>query len=147
MEITPGVHRIDNVTGSNSVLLVDDHLAVVDTGLSGNGEAITAYIKKIGRNPRDLRWIIVTHYHFDHSGSAQELHEMTGAKILAHSEETELTKNGGLLLRKGNEDSEPPPRLYRWLMARGNRNLSRNQLYADTEGHQTLEDDSLHHIL
>ncbi len=147
MEITPGVHRIDNVTGSNSVLLVDDHLAVVDTGLSGNGEAITAYIKKIGRNPRDLRWIIVTHYHFDHSGSAQELHEMTGAKILAHSEETELTKNGGLLLRKGNEDSEPPPRLYRWLMARGNRNLSRNQLYADTEVHQTLEDDSLLPIL
>jgi glyoxylase-like metal-dependent hydrolase (beta-lactamase superfamily II) len=147
MEITPGVHRIDGITGSNSVLLVDDHIAVIDTGISGNGEAIVSYIRKIGRSPKDLRWIIVTHYHFDHSGSALELHELTGADIVAHTDETELGENGKLLLRKGNEDSEPPPRLYSWIMARGNRSLSRNGIYADTEVHQTVEDGHMIPIL
>ena len=81
MEIAPGVHRLEDVTGSNVVLLADKRMAVVDTGISGNGEAIVSYIRKIGRSPSDLRWIIVTHFHFDHSGSAAELHELTGAQI------------------------------------------------------------------
>ena len=143
MEITPGVHRIEEVTGSNSVLLVYEQMAVVDTGIAGNGEAIVSYIKGLGRSPSDLRWIIVTHFHFDHSGSAQELHELTGAKIVAHSAETERGPDGKLLLRKGNEDGEQPPRVYRWLMARGGRARRTEMRYHDTEIHETVEDDEI----
>ena len=113
MEISPGVHRIENVTGSNAVLLVDEQIAVVDTGISGNGEAIVSYIKSIGRSPSDLRWILVTHFHFDHSGSAAELHDLTDAEVVAHKNETETGPDGKLLLIKGDE-GEAPPIWYRW---------------------------------
>ncbi len=118
MEIAPGVHRIEGLTGSNGVLLVDEQMAMVDTGVSGNGEAIVDYIKKLGRSPRDLRWVLVTHFHFDHSGSAAELSDLTGARIVAHRSEIEPRADGVSVLRKGNE-GEPPPIWYRWAFRGG----------------------------
>ncbi|MCH2525068.1 MAG: MBL fold metallo-hydrolase [Dehalococcoidia bacterium] len=143
MEITPGVHRITDINGSNAVLIVDEQMAVVDTGISGNGESIVSYIKSIGRDPRDLRWILVTHFHFDHSGSAQELHELTGAKIVSHRAETELTSEGKSLLIKGNEGAEGPPKIYSWLMGRRGNKRTQEIKYHDTEVHETVEEDDV----
>lgn len=140
MEIVPGVHRIEGITGSNAVLLVDEQLAVVDTGISGNGEEIVSYIRKLGRSPSDLRWIVVTHFHYDHSGSAAELHELTGAKIVAHKDEVLPTADGRLLLRKGNE-GEMPPLWYRWTLGGGPRLQRRREIrYHDTFVHETVEE-------
>ena len=143
MEIAPGVHRLEDVTGSNVVLLADERMAVVDTGISGNGESIVSYIRKIGRSPSDLRWIIVTHFHFDHSGSAAELHELTGARIVAHKDETEPGPDGTLLLRKGNE-GESPPTWYRWAQrvaggGGGPRPPREPRRFPDTPVHETVE--------
>ena len=88
MEIIPGVHQVDDVTGSNVVLIVGDEMTLIDTGVGGNGEAIISYIKKIGKDRLDLKRILLTHFHYDHSGSAQELHEATGARIVTHRSET-----------------------------------------------------------
>ncbi len=137
MEIAPGIHRVEGVNGSNAVLLADEEMAVVDTGIAGNGDAIVAYIKSLGRTPRDLRWIINTHFHFDHSGSAAELHELTGAKVVAHLGDTEVTPEGRRLLIKGNE-GEAPPGWYRWLM--GRRRPGDQRVYHDTEVHQTVQE-------
>ena len=137
MEVVPGVHRIEGVNGSNAVLLVDEQMAVVDTGIPGNGDAIVAYIRSLGRSPGDLRWIIATHYHFDHSGSAAELHELTGAKVVAHSGDTEPGPDGTLLLRKGVE-GERVPILYRWMMRGGRPPQQRVQIH-NTEVHETVD--------
>ena len=139
MEIAPGVHRIEGVNGSNAVLLADEQMAVVDTGTSGNGDAIVSYMKQLGRSPGDLRWIVLTHFHFDHSGSAAELHELTGARVVAHRAEAEPGPDGGLLLRKGNE-GETPPLWYRWTMGRGGRRRPQEISYPDTEVHEPVED-------
>ncbi|MSQ22085.1 MAG: MBL fold metallo-hydrolase [Dehalococcoidia bacterium] len=138
MEIMPGIHRIEGITGSNAVLLANEQMAIVDTGIPGNGDAIVSYIKKLGRNPRDLRWIILTHFHLDHSGSAAELQELTGARIVAHEGETEPGPNGTLLLRKGNE-GELPPLWYRSTLGRrGGRSRARTR-YHDTVVHETVK--------
>ncbi len=141
MEIAPGVHRIDGITGSNAVLLVDQQMAMVDTGIPGNTEAIVDYIKKIGRSPRDLRWILVTHFHADHSGSAAELSDFTGARVVAHRSEIEPSGAGVPVLRKGNE-GEPPPLWYRWISRGrgGPRPEWRDTRFHDTPVHETVED-------
>ncbi|MBI2887750.1 MAG: MBL fold metallo-hydrolase [Chloroflexi bacterium] len=138
MEIAPGVHRVPGVTGSNAVLLVDRRMALVDCGVSGNGEAIVRYIRSLGRDPKDLAWVVLTHFHFDHSGSAAELHHLTGAQVVAHVAETELDHHGKRLLIKGNE-GEQPPGWYRWAMRRARRH-ERDAHYHDTEVHQPVED-------
>ena len=42
MEVAPGVHRIEGINGSNAVLLAGERMALVDTGVSGNGDAVPA---------------------------------------------------------------------------------------------------------
>jgi glyoxylase-like metal-dependent hydrolase (beta-lactamase superfamily II) len=139
VEIAPGVHLVEGVSGSNVVLLVDEEMAVIDTGVSGNGDAITSYITQLHRSPRDLRYILVTHYHFDHSGSAAELHDLTGANVVAHIAETELGPDNTTLLRKGNE-GERPPFWYRWTLGRGGSRRTEEVRYPDIEVHETVEE-------
>ncbi|MEK7215311.1 MAG: MBL fold metallo-hydrolase [Chloroflexota bacterium] len=136
MEIVPGVYRVEGIAGSNAVLLAGEQMAVVDTGFPGNGEAIVGYIKSIGRSPRDLRWIINTHHHFDHSGSADELHQLTGASIVAHRDEVVPAKDGRTLLRKGVE-GEPIPIWYRWLF-HGHRPGAPDRPIHDTVVHEMV---------
>jgi hydroxyacylglutathione hydrolase len=40
-----------------------------------------------------LKYIILTHGHFDHAGAAKALHERTGAKVLVHEADGILLKN------------------------------------------------------
>jgi len=84
MEILPLIHRVEATRGANVFLLVDQTLALIDTGFAGNAERIIAYIRKIGRQPQELSHIILTHNHPDHAGSANQLKPLTGASIMAH---------------------------------------------------------------
>ncbi len=137
MEILPGVHNIEGITGSNAVLLLDERMTLIDTGFPGNGDAITRYIRGLGRSPSDLAWILLTHYHLDHSGSAAELHQLTGATILAHAAETEQTPSG-LLLRKGTERQHIPI-WYRWLIQGFRPRPAETPQFPDTPVHRTVQ--------
>jgi glyoxylase-like metal-dependent hydrolase (beta-lactamase superfamily II) len=147
-EIACKVHRIPNINGSNAVLISDKKMALVDTGVAGNSEAIISYIKDIGRKPEDLAWIVVTHFHYDHSGSADELAKLTGAKIVAHLDETIEASGGRRFLLKGNENTgSGPPWWYKAFF--GNRRDRQNRKektqlekfdYIDTEIHQAVHD-------
>ena len=95
MEIVEGIHRIDgasaNMAHSNVYLIINKNgLIVIDTGTSGNGKKIVDYIQKIGHQPTEVVFIVLTHFHMDHVGSAKELKELLpNAKIAAHEDEAE----------------------------------------------------------
>ncbi|MGA2917379.1 MBL fold metallo-hydrolase [Methanoregula sp.] len=73
MEIVPGIHQVDGVNG-NSYILVRDGLTVIDTGIPGSGKKILAYIREtLHRNPREIRTIIITHFHMDHIGGVSAI--------------------------------------------------------------------------
>lgn len=97
-EIVPGVHLVDGLNGgpggSNVYLLVDEMLALVDAGLPGNLEGVARYISSVGRELEELRYILITHSHPDHTGGAPALREATGAQVLAHPGDVRLTRNG-----------------------------------------------------
>ncbi len=54
------------------------------------GDECERILDFLNDNELDLKYIILTHGHFDHIGAAEELREKTGAKILIHSEDVEL---------------------------------------------------------
>jgi metallo-beta-lactamase class B len=58
-------------------------LALVDTGLGPGVADIAANIKAAGFSLASLRHILITHAHIGHFGGADELREMTGAKVWA----------------------------------------------------------------
>ena len=76
MEIIAGVHRVDGVDLGQAYLYQEaDRLTLIDTGIAGSGDRILTQIGAIGRRPKDLRQIVVTHHHPDHAGSIADLVE------------------------------------------------------------------------
>ncbi len=88
MEIFPGVHMTPSVRWSRAYLIVGETLALVDSGLPWNPSGIVKYIRSIGREPSELRHILVTHSHPDHTGGTSSLVKATGASVAAHRSDT-----------------------------------------------------------
>jgi glyoxylase-like metal-dependent hydrolase (beta-lactamase superfamily II) len=68
---------------STHLLLGDDELVLVDTGLFGDFKRIQRAVAALGRHPSDLKAILLTHGHLDHTANAARLREWSGAKLYA----------------------------------------------------------------
>jgi len=84
MRIVPGVHRVEGVEANVYILEFPDHLTLVDTGLPSNAGKIFDCIDGLGRKPSDVRNIVLTHCHVDHTGNVRTLKRSTGAKLFVH---------------------------------------------------------------
>jgi glyoxylase-like metal-dependent hydrolase (beta-lactamase superfamily II) len=86
MEIIPGVHKIDGVTGANCYLVTSGpETALIDAGMRGSSGKVAKYLKKLGKNPSDIKYIFITHADIDHIGGASEMKKSTGAKLVIHA--------------------------------------------------------------
>ena len=62
----------------------NDGITLIDTGIAGSTTTILEALGSLGRGAEDVKEIVLTHFHGDHTGSAAELAEDTGASVLAH---------------------------------------------------------------
>ena len=69
-------------------------LTLVDTGMPGSLPKIFAQLKKAGKDPRDIRRIILTHAHTDHSGSAAAISNELNIPVWAHADTARLVEQG-----------------------------------------------------
>jgi hydroxyacylglutathione hydrolase len=87
---------------SNCVLIVNgSHSILVDTGVKGHINQFEKLFKKNKLKPKDIKLIILTHTHYDHTGNLHELKKLTGAKVLVHINEAENLKNGFIPIPAG----------------------------------------------
>ena len=90
----PGVHAIP--LGFVNAFLVEDgrELTLIDTGVPGSGTKIVAAVEQLGHRPRDVRRILVTHLHADHTGGLAVVKTLTGAEAWMHPADAELVARG-----------------------------------------------------
>jgi glyoxylase-like metal-dependent hydrolase (beta-lactamase superfamily II) len=79
----------------------DDAVTLIDTGAPGSGSDIVTAAGRVDR-------IVLTHGHVDHCGSAAELHERTGAPVLAGAGDAAAIRRGAALPPPVFEDWERP---------------------------------------
>ena len=95
MEVVPGIHKIDGTWGGNVYLLVDDDgLDLVDAALPFNTGKILRYINRLGRDPSELRYLILTHAHPDHTGTIPNLSSRANLQVLVHPQDTKVRPDG-----------------------------------------------------
>ncbi len=61
-----------------------DESALVDAGCGGATDRLFANIKKCGSDPQRIKYLLITHCHYDHTGGAAELKRRIGLDIVAH---------------------------------------------------------------
>jgi glyoxylase-like metal-dependent hydrolase (beta-lactamase superfamily II) len=80
----PGLYPIHGLIGLCHVL-VDDHGAVLlDTGLVGETFELRYRLRRLGLQPSDVKAILLTHGHLDHTGNLAWAKAWTGAPLYAH---------------------------------------------------------------
>lgn len=95
-QIAPEVYAIS--LGFVNVFLLDvAELTLIDTGVPGSAARIIKAILQIGRQPEDLRHILVTHLHRDHTGSLAELKRISGAQTYMHPLDAEVYSQGEVM--------------------------------------------------
>jgi hydroxyacylglutathione hydrolase len=88
--------------GLNSTYLIrGKDIVMVDGGVPNKLGVFKKELQKLGIKPEEIKLIVLTHSHFDHSGSAGEIREFTGAKIAIHESESTYLQNGGMIVPKG----------------------------------------------
>jgi len=67
---------------SSHLIDTGDGLILIDTGyLTGLYQVIDS-IYRLGYNPRDIKYVVNTHWHWDHAEASQAVAELSGAKNL-----------------------------------------------------------------
>lgn len=91
-ESADGIFRIPTPTGypvgDINLYFIDGAIpTLIDAGMSGpqTNHMLETALAHIGRKIGDIRRILLTHAHVDHSANARALAEATGANVYAHS--------------------------------------------------------------
>lgn len=111
-QITNKIYQIS--LGTVNVFIIDDDgdLTLIDTGMPGSTEKIFAAIKKAGKQPEDIKRLILTHAHTDHAGCAAEIKRRLNIPVLAHSIDAELIEKG----ISGRQPMHLTPGIINWLV-------------------------------
>lgn len=70
------------------LIRTDEGLILLDAGYPCSRHLLLASIIRLGFNPADVRWILLTHAHFDHFGAANEFRNLYGTKVALSAADT-----------------------------------------------------------
>ncbi|HUQ41150.1 MAG TPA: MBL fold metallo-hydrolase [Candidatus Limnocylindrales bacterium] len=88
MEVAEGLHAV-RVIGSNSFLIVEKELTLIDAGHRGSIVPLRRYLRRIDRDLSEITRIICTHGHPDHIGGVHEIAAAADAPVHMHPADME----------------------------------------------------------
>jgi glyoxylase-like metal-dependent hydrolase (beta-lactamase superfamily II) len=94
MQIIPNVYLVQGAVSNCYLLVDDDGLTLIDTGLARDKQKILTTIADLGRAARDLRRILITHADGDHMGGLAALQAASGARVYASAIEARAIAAG-----------------------------------------------------
>ena len=80
-EILPGLWYVGDEKVSAHLLDTGDGLILFDAGYPHAKHLLTEAIYRAGYNPNDIKYLIISHAHFDHTGAAMEYKNLYGCLI------------------------------------------------------------------
>jgi glyoxylase-like metal-dependent hydrolase (beta-lactamase superfamily II) len=100
MKITDGVYQIGGSGISHpsdaAVYLVshEGESFLVDAGTGGGTDRILSAVSECGIDPHRIKYLFLTHCHYDHTGGADEIRKLTGCSIVCHHMDAVYLESG-----------------------------------------------------
>jgi glyoxylase-like metal-dependent hydrolase (beta-lactamase superfamily II) len=113
-QVAPGVHRLGDHSVNFYLIENPDGLILVDAGLTAHQEQVRGLLTDLGRSLADVRAVLLTHGHPDHTGLAHTLQE-AGADIWVHRQDAAILRDGP---RSGNRHAKPERSMLPYLLRR-----------------------------
>jgi cyclase len=104
-KVAGNVYMLEGAGGNIAASIGHDGVVIVDDQFAPLADKIRAALKSVTDKP--LRFIINTHYHFDHTGGNAPLHKE--ATIIAHDNVRKRLANGSVLGNGGSMKMNQPP--------------------------------------
>ena len=82
---------------------------VIDGGMPGEGQYVADAIRKLGFDPKDVKILLNSHAHLDHSGGLAELKVLTGAQLIASAGDRSALEGGFYLGSENDAAMNAPP--------------------------------------
>ncbi|MFC8597143.1 MBL fold metallo-hydrolase [Isoptericola sp. NPDC057191] len=87
-EVADRVHRIEHAFVNVYLVTGDDgRVLLVDTGLPAAWNVLGRALRELGRTPADVAAVVLTHAHFDHTGTAARAQAVLGVPVWLHQED------------------------------------------------------------
>lgn len=83
---------------TNCYLIKGDSTILIDAGGPGMIRKFHRNLERLSMRPTDIDFIIVTHGHWDHIGSAKEIKDASGAKIMISEEDSKLLEEARVVI-------------------------------------------------
>ncbi|WET78964.1 MBL fold metallo-hydrolase [Amycolatopsis sp. QT-25] len=92
-DVAPGIHCVTE-SHVNFYLVEDgDEILLVDAGLPTSWPLLLEALTALGRRPRDIVALVLTHGHFDHIGIAERVRRELGVPVYIHDNDVPLTRH------------------------------------------------------
>lgn len=76
------------------LIVGDDGHILIDGGMPQSAKQIAGSIEQLGYRVSDVKYLLNTHAHFDHSGGLAELRQLTGAKLISSEQDAHWLESG-----------------------------------------------------
>lgn len=93
--VIEGVYVVPMGLANAFLIKSEDGFALIDAGFPGKEAAVFDSIRSLGGSPEQLRYLVFTHGHPDHIGSAAAIVQQTGAMTFMHPLDAPLAESGG----------------------------------------------------
>lgn len=91
--VADGIHRVEDSHVNWYLVEAAGELTVVDAGLPTSWQSLHRALGELGRRPRDIKALLLTHGHFDHLGFAERLRSELDVPVYIHENDVPLTRH------------------------------------------------------
>jgi len=110
--IAGNLYFVGTRPASSHMIDTGEGIILIDVGYEETADVVISSVAELGFDIRDVKYILLTHGHGDHSAGAPKIRELSGAKILIGHEDVKYLKGfspdgfltDGDILRLGNTE-------------------------------------------
>ena len=113
-QVAPGVHRLGDHDVNFYLIEGPDGLILIDAGVPAHLEQLRELLTDLGRSVADIRAVLLTHGHLDHTGLAHTLQE-AGATVWIHQRDAAILHDGP---RSATRHAKPERSMLPYLLRR-----------------------------